>query len=258
METPVLNLPVGVVRGHFVPCVRMRVCLILADLVMSVPNTTLNHPQLDSKPVPFHRHLVAVLSDTEAADPPLQVAQLLLDPGGLGSHGQRLRVVLHRARCLVPRVRQWGDGSVRGVHQMGHRHGLHALLDVAVDKLGVESRVVLEHSGSLRELQDRVVVLHHQHVLRVGTGGRQRLAQCRCGPGVETKTGGDSCRLCIALELPGFPRNWAEPKRTMAKPKYTPNVWLVMVFGGGLGWVGFAGLGRVGMVRIGVVGWQDG
>ena len=61
---------------------------------------------------------------------------------------------------------------------MGHGHGLHALLDVAVDKLGVESRVVFEHSGSLRKLQDRVVVLHHQHVLRVGTGGRQRLAQC--------------------------------------------------------------------------------
>ena len=77
-------------------------------------------------------------------------------------------------------------------------------------------------------------------------------------PGVETETGGDGCRLCVALELPGFPRNWAEPKRTMAKPKYTPNVWLVMVFGVGLGWVGFAGFGRVGMVRIGVVGWQDG
>ena len=119
MERPVFNLPVGVVRGHLVPCVRMRVCLILADLVMSVPNTTLNHPQLDSKPVAFHRHLVAVLSDTEAADPALQITQLLLDPGRLGSHGQRLRVVLHRACRLVPRVRQWGDGSVRGVHLGG-------------------------------------------------------------------------------------------------------------------------------------------
>ena len=72
--------------------------------------------------------------------------------------------------------------SLEGTHQVGHGHRLHPLLDVAVDELRVESRVVLEHRGSLGELQHRVVVLHHQHVLRVGAGGRQRLAQCRRRP----------------------------------------------------------------------------
>ena len=42
--------------------------------------------------------------------------------------------------------------SLYWTHQVGHGHRLHALLDVGVDKLGVEAGVVLVHRGSLREL----------------------------------------------------------------------------------------------------------
>jgi len=126
--------------------------LVLANLVLAISDPALDHPQLDRQPVALHRHLVAVLRHAEAADPPLQVRQLLLDPRRLCSHGEGLGVVPHGTGSLVAGIGQRRDRGVGRVDQVGHGHRLHALLDVGVDKLGVEAGVVLVHRGSLREL----------------------------------------------------------------------------------------------------------
>ena len=74
-------------------------------------------------------------------------------------------------------------------------------------------------------------------------------------PGEETEAGGDGGGLRVALGLPGFPRNWAEPKTTRQSLSTHPmSGWLWCLGFGFWGWVGFEGFGRVGMERIGVVG----
>ena len=90
--------------------------LVLANLVLAISDPALDHPQLDRQPVALHRHLVAVLRHAEAADPPLQVSQLLLDPRTLRRHRQRLGVVPHRAGGLVAGV---GQRGYRGVGRVG-------------------------------------------------------------------------------------------------------------------------------------------
>ena len=170
--------PVGVLGGYLVAGVRVWERLVLTNLVLPIANPALDHPQLDREAVSLHRHLVAVLGHTEAADPPLQVCQLLLDPRTLRRHRQRLGVVSHRAGGLVAGVGQRGYRGVGRVDQVGHRDGLHPLLDVRVDELGVEAGVVLVDCGGLGELEDGVLVLHDQHVLRHRTCRWQRLADC--------------------------------------------------------------------------------
>ena len=67
-------------------------------------------------------------------------------------------------------------------YQVWHRHGFHSFLDVGVNKLCVESRIVLIDRSSLGKLEDGLVVLNHQHVLWVRAGGRQWLSHRRGRP----------------------------------------------------------------------------
>ena len=94
---------------------------IIIDLLVGLVSAV---PEFKGEPVPLHG--LARLVDVETGDAPLELGQLLVDPGRLRKHGQVLGA---EPAVLVPGVGQGADGHHGGVGQVGHGHTVHTLLD---------------------------------------------------------------------------------------------------------------------------------
>ena len=121
---------------------------IIIDLLVGLVSAV---PEFEGEPVPLHG--LARLVDVETGDAPLELGQLLVDPGRLREHGQVLGA---EPAVLVPGVGQGADGHHGGVGQVGHGHTVHTLLDGEVVRVPAWTNKLVLIQVIIRHLNNNI------------------------------------------------------------------------------------------------------
>ena len=121
---------------------------IITDLLVRLVSAV---PEFKGEPVPLHG--LARLVDVEAGDAPLELGQLLVNPGRLREHGQVLGA---EPAVLVPGVGQGADGHHGGVGQVGHGHTVHTLLDGEVVRVPAWTNKLVLIQVIIRHLNNKI------------------------------------------------------------------------------------------------------